>query len=142
MISDKHHHLHKDERDSLTDWVARAMSAAKEGTIRLDMGSQSAVKIEIINSENKIIIDLLQPTLFRTPQDETGLFDKLKKAKEFAHKLTQNGVTLSILRRGKEAIKLGKNARPILSKVITRSSDIEIDSMRQTARLKRDLKAD
>lgn len=141
MISDKHHHLHIDERDSLTDWLARAMSAAKEGTIRLDMGSQSAVKIEIINNESKIIIDLLQPTLFRTPLDETGLFDKLKTAKEFADKLTQNGVTLSILRRGKEAIKLGKDARPTLSKIITRTSDIEIDSMWHAAKLSSDLRA-
>ena len=141
MISDKHRHLHIDERDSLTDWVARAMSAAKEGTIRLDIGSQSAVKIEIINNENKIIIDLLQPTLFRTTQDESGLFDKLKTAKEFADKLTQNGITLSILRRGKEAIKLGKDARPTLSKIITRTSDIEIDSMWHAAKLRSDLKA-
>jgi hypothetical protein len=118
------------------------MGSAKSGTIRLDMGNQPAAKIEIVNNENKIIIDLLQPSLFRTPEDETGLFDKLKSAKEFAQRLTDSGMTLSILRRGKEAIKLGKDAKPTLSKVITRSSDIEIDSMRQTAKLKGDLKAD
>src|SRR5436309_15937212 len=113
------HHLHIDDLDPVANWLARAMSAAKKGTIKLDMGGQPAVKIDIINNENKIIIDLLQPTLFRTPEDETGLFDKLRTAKEFAHMLTENGVTLSVLRRGEEAIRLGKSARPTLSKVIT-----------------------
>jgi hypothetical protein len=77
----------------------------------------------------------LQPSLFKTPEDETGLFDKLKTAKEFAHKLSNNGVTLSILRRGKDA-------KPTVSKVITRSNDIEIDSIIQTAKLKEDLRSD
>lgn len=140
MISDNHN-LHIDKRDSIENRAARAMSATKKGTIKLDMGSQTAVKIDIINNENKIIIDILQPALFRTPQDETGLFDKLKRAKEFAQKLTQYGVTLSILRNGKEAIKIGKNARPTLSRVITRTSDIEIDNMWHAAKLKSDLKA-
>ena len=142
MITNNRHHLHIDEQDPIASWLIRAMGAAKKGTIRLDAGSHPTVKIDIINNENKIIIDLLQPTLFKTYEDETGLFDKLRTAKEFAHKLTQNGITLSILRRGQEAIKLGKDARPTLSKVITRTSDIEIENMRQTAKLKRDLKAD
>lgn len=135
-------HLHIDEQDPLADWLARSISAAKTGTIKLNIDGQPAVKIDLINNENKIIVDLLQPALFKIPEDETGLFDKLKTAKEFAHKLTDNGVTLSILRRGKEAIKLGKDAKPTISKAITRSNDIEIDSIRQTAKLKEDLRTD
>jgi hypothetical protein len=88
------------------------------------------------------MVDLLQPVFFRTPEDETGLFDKLKTAKEFAKKLTDNGMTISFLRRGKEAITLGKDAKPTLSKIITRSNDVQINSVTQTGNLKRDLKAD
>ena len=88
------------------------------------------------------MVDLLQPVFFRTPEDETGLFDKLKTAKEFAKKLTDNGMTISFLRRGKEAITLGKDAKPTLSKIITRSDDVQINSVTQTGNLKRDLKAD
>jgi hypothetical protein len=87
-------------------------------------------------------VDLLQPVFFRTPEDETGLFDKLKTAKEFAKKLAENGMTISFLRRGKEAITLGKDAKPTLSKMITRSNDVQINSVTQTGNLKRDLKAD
>jgi hypothetical protein len=88
---------------------------------------QPAVKIDIINNGNKIIADLLQPVFFRTT--ETGLFDKLKTAKEAAKKLTDTGMTISFLRRGKEAIAPGKDAKPTLSKIITRSDDVQINSV-------------
>ena len=81
------------------------------GSIKLDIDGQHAVKIDIINNGNKVMVDVLQPVFFRTPEDETGLFDKLKTAKEFAKKLTDNGMTISFLRRGKEAITLGKDAK-------------------------------
>ncbi len=56
------------------------------------------------------------------------------------HILTNNGLTLSFLRKGKEAITFGKGAHPTLSKLITRSGDIQIDSVRKSIKLSRDLK--
>jgi hypothetical protein len=135
-------HLHIDEQDPIADWLVRSMRTAQTGSIKLDIEGQPAVKIDIINYGKKIVVDLLQPVFFRTPDDETGLFDKLKTAKEFAKKLTDNGMTISFLRRGKEAITLGKDAKPTLSKIITRSDDVQINSVTQTGNLKRDLKAD
>jgi len=117
------------------------MRIAQTGTIKLDIEGQPAVKININNNGNKMMVDLLQPAFFRTADDEIGLFDKLKTAKEFAKKLTDNGMTISFLRRGKEAITLGKDAKPTLSKMITRSDDVQINSVIQTGNLKGDLKA-
>ena len=135
-------HLHIAEQDPIADWLVKSMKAAQTGTIKLDMEGQPAVKIDIINYGNKIAVDLLQPVFFRTTDDETGLFDKLKTAREFAKKLTDNNMTISFLRRGKEAITLGKDAKPRLSKIITRSDDVQINSIKQTSDLKRDLKTD
>ncbi|HEY1211538.1 MAG TPA: hypothetical protein VGE82_01185 [Nitrososphaera sp.] len=87
-------------------------------------------------------IDLLEPTTFKIPEDDTGLFDKLKTASEFGRKLSDNGVTISFLRKGKEAVRLGKDARPTFSKMVTRSDDIQLKSGREFARLKKDLKTD
>ena len=87
------------------------------------------------------MVDLLQPEFFKI-SEEIGLFDKLKTAKEFSQKLTDNGLTISLLRKGKEAISLGKNAKPTLSRLITRSDDIQIDSIKEVTNLKRDLKED
>jgi hypothetical protein len=138
MVGDRH--LHIDENDQLSDWVGKALRSAKEGMLAISFENKPAVKIAI--SDGALAVDLLEPTIFRIPEDETGLFDKLKTASEFGRKLSDNGVTLSFLRKGKEAVRLGKEARPTLSKVVTRSDDIQLNSAREFAKLKEDLKTD
>jgi len=133
-------HLHIDENDMISDWLVKSMKSLTRGTIDIDTENQSAAQIDISN--DKIAINLLQAEFFRVPDDETGLFDKLKTSKEFGHKLSENRLTLSILRKGKEAITLGYKAKPKLSKLITRSDDIQIDSIKETTGLKREFKAD
>jgi hypothetical protein len=133
-------HLHIDKNDQLSDWISKALRSVKRGTLEISFENQPAVKIAISN--DTLAVDLLEPTIFRIPEDETGLFDKLKTASEFARKLSDNGVTLSFLRKGREAVTLGKDARPTLSKMITRSDDIQLDSAREYAKLKGDLKTD
>ncbi|MDQ5842189.1 MAG: hypothetical protein M3286_01745 [Thermoproteota archaeon] len=138
MLGDNH--LHIDRNDQLSDWLSKALKSAKEGALAISFENQPAVKITINNGT--LAIDLLDPTIFRIPEDETGMFDKLKTASEFAHKLSDNGVTISFLRKGKEAVRLGKDAKPTLSKVVTRSDDIQLNSAREYAKLKGDLKTD
>ncbi|MFL6372738.1 MAG: hypothetical protein ACJ70U_02595 [Nitrososphaera sp.] len=133
-------HLHIDKNDQLSDWISKALRSVKRGTLEISFENQPAVKIAISN--DTLAVDLLEPTIFRIPEDETGLFDKLKTASEFARKLSDNGVTLSFLRKGREAVTLGKDARPTLSKMITRSDDIQLNSAREYAKLKGDLKTD
>ena len=135
------HHFHIDKDDPIANWLTQSIKTAVAGRIRIDIKDQPAVQINIKKKDN-ISIDLLQPTLFKASEDETGLFDKLKTAKEFAQKLTDNGLTLSFLRKGKKALILGKGAKPTVSKLITRSDDMQINSIKESARLKRDLKTD
>ncbi len=71
---------------------------------------------------------------------ETGLFDKLDTAKEFAEKLTDNDMTIALFRKGKEAIVLGKGAKPSVSKIISKSDDLQIKSVSETSKLANDLK--
>ena len=137
MVGDDHLHIDKD--DQIVNWLIKSMKAAKEGVIKIYIKDQSAAQINL--NDNLITIDLLQPEFFRT-SEEIGLFDKLKTAKEFAQKLTDNGLTMSFLRKGKDAISLGKDAKPTLSRLITRSDDIQIDSVKEITNLKRDLKDD
>jgi hypothetical protein len=139
MLGKDHFHIDKD--DPIADWLAQSIKTAVAGRIRIDIKDQPAVQINIKKKDN-ISIDLLQPTLFKASEDETGLFDKLKTAKEFAQKLTDNGLTLSFLRKGKKALILGKGAKPTVSKLITRSDDMQINSIKESGRLKRDLKTD
>ena len=138
MLGDDH--LHIDKNDQLTDWLSKALKNAKEGALAISFEDEPAVKIAINNGT--LAVDLLEPTVFRLPEDETGLFDKLKTASEFARKLSDNGVTISFLRKGKEAVRLGKDAKPTLSKIVTGSDDIQLNSAREFAKLKGDLKTD
>ena len=78
MILHNDKHLHIDEQDPIADWLVRCMKSAQSGTINLDIGNKSAMKIDISNNGGKIIVDLLEPAFFSTANDETGLLDKLK----------------------------------------------------------------
>jgi len=138
MLGDSH--LHIDKNDQLINWLSKALRSAKKGTLAISFENHPAVEISINN--DVLVVDLLEPTIFRMSEDETGMFDKLKTASEFARKLSDNGVTLSFLRKGKEVVTLGKDARPTLSKMITRSDDIQLNSAREYAKLKGDLKTD
>jgi hypothetical protein len=106
------------------------------------MEGQPAININVDKEKEKIKIDFIHPTIIETEsgnENRPGLFDKLKTAKEFAQKLTDNGLTLAFLRKGKEAIILGKEAHPTFSRMITRSDDIQIGSVRESTELGREL---
>jgi hypothetical protein len=133
-------HLHIDKSDPLGDWIGKALKSAKEGALVISFENKPAARIAINN--DTLAVDLLEPAIFKISEDDTGLFDKLKTASEFGRKLSDNGVTLSILRKGKEAVRLGKGAKPTLSKMLTRSNDVQLNSTREFAKLKEDLKTD
>ena len=135
MIGDDHLHIGK--KDAVADWLAAALSSARSGAITINFEEMPAARITA--GISGISVDLLPPRAFRMHED-TGLFDKLKTASEFGRKLSDRGVTLSFSRQGKEAVRLGKNARPTLSKLVSKSDDVQVSSLRQLARLKGDLK--
>ena len=130
----------------LFDLLAKSLKTLRAGKINIEMEGQPALNIDVDKEKEKINIDFIHPTIIQLSETESeienklGLIDKLKTAKEFAQKLTDNGLTLSFLRKGKEAIILGKEAHPTLSKVITRSDDIQIDSVKESAKLGHELK--
>jgi hypothetical protein len=141
-------YLHVSESDQIVDSLLRILNSVKSGSIKLEVANRPALKIEINRNDhvvdsdasNKTILklDLLEPTFFSVPDDQTSLFDKLKTAAELAQKLTDNGITLSLLRKGKEAITLGERASPSLSRIITKSDDIQVDSIKESAKLKKE----
>ena len=126
------------------DLLAKSLKTIIAGAIDINMKGKAALRFEVAKGQERINIDFIHPDVLQLAESETedriGLFDKLKTAREFSHKLTNNGLTLSFLRKGKEAITLGKGAHPTLSRLITRSGDIQIDSVRESIKLSRDLK--
>jgi hypothetical protein len=126
------------------DLLAKSLKTIIAGAIDINMEGKAALRFEVAKGQERINIDFIHPDVLQLAESETedriGLFDKLKTAREFSHTLTNNGLTLSFLRKGKEALTLGKGAHPTLSRLITRSDDIQIDSVRESIKLSRDLK--
>lgn len=136
MLGDSH--LHIDAGDAFGDWMVKMLEAAKQGSIAIHFGANPVATITI--ATRNIAVDLLQPAVFQVNRDETGLFDKLKTASEFGRKLSENDLTVSFLRRGKEVVRLGKKAQPTFSKLLTKSDDLQLTSAREFGKLKDDLK--
>lgn len=67
--------------------------------------------------------------------NEASIFDQLKIVKDFASKLTENNITIILHRKGKQAIIMGKDANPSISKIISRSDNLQIKSVKESSKL-------
>ena len=78
-----------------------------KGSISIKTNDTPAFSLEF--QGNKVLLDITDASFFNFGEesDDIGFFSKLKTAKELAQILTDNHLTLSILRKGKEALSLG-----------------------------------
>ena len=129
--------------DMFMDFLVKGLRYMS-GTIKIAIQNNDSLKIESANKQIKFHI--IDPSIFDIPVEMqkdnkiTDFFKYIKEAKKFAHKLSENGVTLFILNKDENAITLGKDASPSFSKLITRSDDIQIDSIRKSIKLASDIK--
>ena len=129
------------EEDPLINNLIKLLKVPK-GSISVKTNDTPTFSLEF--QGNKVLLDITDASFFNFGEegDDIGLFSKLKTAKELAQVLTDNNLTLSILRKGKEALSLGYETHPTLSRLITRSDDIQIDSVKEVAKLKHDVGKD
>jgi hypothetical protein len=116
------------------------------GTIKIAIKNNDSLRIE--SADKNIKLHIMDPSIFDIPfetvkENKFDFLKHMKEAKEFAHKLSENELTLFILNKNDEnAITLGKKANPSFSKLITRSGDIQIDSIRKSLKLASDINKD
>jgi hypothetical protein len=157
------------DSETVMDWLVKSIKSVQSGRIAIDMQNEPAMEIyatanridvDILNPEFLNLpkaaednedkregrIEKLKDTLNIAKEfaeeltdSETELLDKLEIPK-FANKLTDNDTTIVFSRKGKEAIILGKEAKPTISKLVSRSDDIQIKSLREVRKLVSDLK--
>jgi hypothetical protein len=72
-------------------------------------------------------------------KSDVSIFDKLKTAQKLGEILNSNGLSISVLRKGKKAFTIGRDATPTISSILTGSDDIHIDSLTQAAKLGKDI---
>ena len=118
------------------------MLKVPKGSISVKTNDTPAFTLEF--QGDKVLLNITDASFFNFGEesDDIGFFSKLKTAKELAQVLADNRVTFSILRKGKEALSLGYETRPTLSRLITGSDDIQIDSVKEVAKLKHDVGKD
>ena len=138
-MSDKSE-LNINEDDPAVNNLVRLLKLPK-GKINIQIDNKPSLSLDF--RQDKLLVDVKDSSIFEMIEEEEndqGLFEKIKEAKKVAQILDNNNLTISILRKGKKAISLGKEANPTLSKLLTRSNDIQIDSVRQVAKLGKDMK--
>jgi hypothetical protein len=121
--------------NSLTEILKRA-----QGKISVDIQDERVLSISF--DGNKVLLDVSDASIFGTAESDSnlGLFEGLKRAKKLGESLDSKGITLSILRKGKKALSLGRDAKPTLSTLVTGTDDIQVDSVRQVTKLGKDIK--
>ena len=116
------------------------------GSVKI--GIDKNLSLVIDSSDNKINLNIIDPSFFDfsigniAKNRLTRFLYLLKDTKVFAHNLAKNNLTLSILNNNENVFTLGKNAHPSLSKLITRSNDIQIDSLKKSIKLASDINKD
>ncbi|MDX1596214.1 MAG: hypothetical protein R3327_04670 [Nitrosopumilaceae archaeon] len=118
------------------DLPVNLLKLVKQGSLVVSENNKQSVKISFNN--NSVLIDLLEMK-FNIPTN-TGIFTRLSEAREFAKLLKKRHYTLCISHKGKTVIKLGKDAQPKLSRLITRSDAVEISNLRELRKLDKRLR--
>jgi hypothetical protein len=127
------------------DLIIKGLSYVN-GSIKIGIDNSNSLRFH--SSNNRINLNIIDPSIFDIPLGNlknnklTSFLKYMKEAKEFAHKLSENNLTLSILNKDENVFTLGKDAHPSFSKLITRSKDIQINSLRKSIKFASDIKND
>jgi hypothetical protein len=136
------------EFNPILNILTQCVGYVTNGSVRVDVDNQTAIEIKGHSKDKKsdLSIDIEEhgdrfftAALVHDDKEKVGLLNRLSNAKQFADSLGNNDLTLSVLYKGKEVMILGKNAKPKVSKLVTRSNHIEIKSLRGLRKLDRKL---
>ncbi len=112
------------------------LKMVRAGSLEISENHKKSIKFSF--NENNITVDLLDIE-FHVPTTK-GIFARLSEARKFAKTLKKKNLTLCISHKGKIVMKLGKDAKPKLSRLITQSGAVEITNLRELRRLDKRLR--
>lgn len=108
-----------------------------------DGGVKDGVKKSPTSFEKiKDKLDVAKDFFHMFTDSEKNLFEQLNIVRNFAQKLSDNNITIVLLRKGKEAIVIGKDANPTLSRLLSRSDDVQIKSVTESSKLVSDISSE
>ena len=94
------------EEDPFVNNLVNLLKLPK-GSITVRANDRPVFSLEF--KDDNVVLDIMNASFFNfgDESDDIGFFSKLKTAKKLVQVLTDNRLTLSILRKGKEALSLG-----------------------------------
>ncbi len=114
-----------------SDLPANFLLYLRNGDLTISDGDGTAIEFSSKGNVRRINIARL-PT--KTP-GKMGLIKQLTEAKHIGKVLKNENVTLEVLHKNKLVLKMGKNAKPKLSSLLTLSKDIEIVDLKELRKL-------
>lgn len=124
----------------LVEKIANVVKASS-GKLSIKLKDKTALELDF--GGDTVTVDIVEPKILGMAdqlESHVGLLEKLRTARRVGDFLNNEGLSISILRKGKKALSIGRNATPSISSLITRSDDIQIDSITQVAKLGSDIK--
>jgi hypothetical protein len=107
----------------------------KSGNLTITNNEKTA--IEFNSKGNTRILDIIDlPT--KIPGN-MSLLKQLTEAKDMAKMLSKEGITLEIKHRGNLILRLGKNAKPKFSTLVTFSRSVEIINLKELRKLDKEI---
>jgi hypothetical protein len=108
------------------------------GNISIDFNESPLLSLAF---KEDIVIDVLDLSFFNLVEtDETlSFWDLIKDARELAKILKEHKMTVILNIKGKETLILGEKAKPSISQILSKSKDIEIKNIIQTAKMSKEV---
>jgi hypothetical protein len=123
----------------LLEIIVRLVQTLKQGEITLQTNRAASILLQIEN--NKIDLDFSRKDIFKdllgleAKAEEESIPERLKTLADFAEKLKETGLTMTISHKGQPMLTLGKEAHPTISPIATRTTALEINNLVELAKL-------
>ncbi len=128
-------------QDVETDTINKLVEILKKSNGQLNILIKDNPALSITLGSN-IELNIHDAAIFAgigNDKSDVSLFYRLKTAQKLGEILNSNGLSISVLRKGKKAFTIGRDATPTISSIITGSDDIQINSITQAAKLGKDI---
>ena len=108
------------------------------GHISIDFNESPLLSLDF---KEDLVIDVLDLSFFNLVETDENLsfWDLIKDARDFAKILKENKKTVILNIKGKETLILGEKAKPSISQILSKSKDIEIKNIIQTAKMSKEV---
>lgn len=115
---------------------ADLLSLLKSGKIMVHQDDTKLIEVDAKDSNITVnIVNLLNEIT-----TSGHAFAKISEARRLAGLLDKRGITLTLSRDNKPVVKLGRDAKPKLSRLVTQSSNVEVTNLRELRHLDRRLR--